>query len=139
MNCENCNRKLSEFADGRIGRIESRRIREHLLACRRCSDDLDEIKKLRILLRSVDTPEPSPAFWPETMSAVRQKAANRHRRFLPLRQPSLAWGASLCALIALVFFVQREIVHPPVPIAPKTTVRADELISLHTKVQSDMP
>ncbi len=136
MECERCNDHLSAYADDALSGRERRQVRSHLETCRRCREDLAEIRTLSALLRATPDPEPSPSFWAETYSTVRKRGAAPPRP-APLLHGGFGWGVALASVfVFLLMMPPRRINRAPIPPTP---VAPAELISLHARLRSDQP
>ena len=137
MECERCNENLSAYADGALSRLTARQVKGHVETCRRCREDLAEIRTLTALLRATGDPEPRPEFWARTYTTLRERAASRGRRAPVLPTLSFGWGVALAALLIIVLLVPpRQINRAQIP---PTSVSPAALVSLHARLRSDLP
>src|SRR5438132_101666 len=104
MECERCNDSLSAFADDALGRRENRAVRSHLAACRRCREDLAEIRSLKRLLRALPDVRPQPDYWARTYMRMCDHAARNPVRPV-VRYLSFGWGVAMAALFILALMM----------------------------------
>ncbi len=130
MECEYFNNQLSAYVDGLLNAKESSRVEMHVQHCHRCAKDLQELQKVKALLRTLPEPEADAFFWPSVYSRVRQhRVRNHYKPVAHLIAPHVAW--STLVAILLVGFVtltpsRINIANNPVP-----TLDPDTLITLH--------
>jgi anti-sigma factor RsiW len=82
---------LSAFLDGELAAEEERAVSAHLVACPKCSFDLEALRQARDLLRALPPVEPPPGF-PESLLVIVYR-----------RRGVLAWAASVLAAAAVMF------------------------------------
>ncbi len=140
MECERYNEKLSALCDGALSHADSERVRAHLDSCRRCTEDLAELKALKALLRGLPQPEPRTAFWADTHRKVRLHAASGARPARRLFAPRMhiGWGIAAAAIFVVgILAAPRRIDQTPLPREPAIHVAA--LVSLHANLRADRP
>jgi ferric-dicitrate binding protein FerR (iron transport regulator) len=98
-------RRLSAYCNGELSAEESRRVREHLLGCRRCRGEYDEIKLGVELARQLPLVSAPQSIWNEleTLLAAEEpaKALIRPQRFAP----ALSWSRIAVAVSLLLLVV----------------------------------
>jgi predicted anti-sigma-YlaC factor YlaD len=101
------NKKLSAYLHGELDQEESRRVAEHLMSCRRCRDEYDEIKfgaqLARRLSDDLARAQAPAALWAELEEMI-DGAGARRRRSRPARM-SLRIALAGAAMLALAFGV----------------------------------
>ena len=141
MNCESCNSRLSMYADGKLGSADARELDDHLTVCRRCREDLREIRVLRGLLGRLVEHEPRQGFWDDTLRNVRLRRRPRGIRW-SMRH---AYGAAATGVAALLIVLAVRPDHsgpistPMAAPAPAITIDAASLIWLHVRERGRSP
>ena len=110
-------KRLSAYLHGELRPVESRRVAEHLMTCRRCRDEYEEVKfGARLAARLSDDlarAQAPASLWAELEEMLDGAEAPR-RRPLPARTPlkiALAYAATL-ALAFRVFWFYPRAPHP---------------------------
>ena len=137
MDCERINELLSAYCDGALSLLRRRRVETHLRVCRRCREDVRELRAMRQLLRMLPQPEPSPAFWAGVQVSVRAIQRSAFKVIVRRTQPQLVWGLSF-ALVALAGLMlgPRKVDNGSMQMA---VIDPNELISLHAALRNDQP
>jgi ferric-dicitrate binding protein FerR (iron transport regulator) len=95
-------RRLSAYCNGELSAEETRRVREHLLGCRRCRSEYDEIRLGVELARQLPLVSAPESLWNEleTLLAAEEPASSpvRPRRLAP----ALSWGRIAVAAALLL-------------------------------------
>lgn len=99
--------RLSAYIDGELPPAETRRLEAHLATCAECRRELDQLRRLRTLLRALPTPRPPRSFaLPETGPVPVPAAVARRERQTRRRVPVLAraaqWAGGLVAAAGLL-------------------------------------
>ena len=101
MTCNNGNMRelLPDYAIKSLVTEEMERVRDHLLGCAECRDELTIIE----LFADDRVPEPPPGFWSSLPGRITRAAAKKRRRIfhmpIPVRIAGLAVAALLIAVI----------------------------------------
>ncbi|PYP87247.1 MAG: hypothetical protein DMF61_10950 [Blastocatellia bacterium AA13] len=107
MFTKHVSKELSAYCQGELGSDDSRRVAEHILGCRRCRKDLEEIK-LGIQFAERITHAPAPAsLWREIESlldqqSIPQRRLSRRRSWVSWRNAGLAAAAVIVTVIVVV-------------------------------------
>jgi hypothetical protein len=105
--CEYTRKRLERYLNGRLFKIQLRRIARHLSVCAICSSEFDAVRRIdetKRILRDVDSPDASPF----VRIASRAVPAVRRLLYRPL------WlSLILCSLVALYLYVLLPMVHDP--------------------------
>ena len=87
MRCRRTQRYLLALSEGELDPRRHGKVATHLAACPTCASVLRSLQQTLHLVRDMDVPEPSAAFWEEFGPALRQRirreatAAAERRRF----------------------------------------------------------
>jgi len=103
-------RRLGAYFDGALGDTEARAMAAHVAQCARCSQDIDQLRRLRPLLKEALPAPPLPdwtGFW---AGVVRGIEADRHASPAArpawrgwITQPRVVYGGALIlALVSLL-------------------------------------
>ncbi|MBD3246067.1 MAG: hypothetical protein GF333_03555 [Candidatus Omnitrophica bacterium] len=115
MDCEHIKELLSAYLDGELSVDQRQRVEEHLFACAGCRQELDELKSVSGLLRSMGD-DRAPADFRDRVRA-RMKDRSRLDRFLRslTRNPQvkIPVGLAVAGLIALAVVRQTDIISRP--------------------------
>ena len=115
MRCRRTQRYLLAFSEGELDPRRHGKVATHVAACPTCASALRSLQQTLHMVRDMDVPEPSAAFWEEFGSALHQRIRREatadvaRRRFsiqdiLVLPKPVLATVAvSLILVSALPF------------------------------------
>jgi hypothetical protein len=101
MTCNNGNMRelLPDYAIKSLVSEEMERVRDHLMGCAECRDELTIIE----LFADDRVPEPPPGFWSSLPGRITRAAAKKRRRIfhmpIPVRIAGLAVAALLIAVI----------------------------------------
>lgn len=101
MTCNNGNMRelLPDYAIKSLASEEMKRVRDHLMGCAECRDELTIIE----LFADDRVPEPPPGFWSSLPGRITRAAAKKRRRIfhmpIPVRIAGLAVAALLIAVI----------------------------------------
>lgn len=101
MTCNNGNMRelLPDYAIKSLVSEEMERVRDHLMGCAECRDELTIIE----LFTDDRVPEPTPGFWSSLPGRITRAAAKKRRRIfhmpIPVRIAGLAVAALLIAVI----------------------------------------
>ena len=95
---------LSAYCHSELPADRSRRVAEHVRECRRCADELDQIKlgiKLAEHIAEVEAPD---SLWQEVERSLRgeKRAGDRSRRFAPLPWKPMALVSATAAVVLTV-------------------------------------
>ncbi len=91
-------KQLSAFCNGELSDEESRRVREHLLACERCRHEHDEVKLGVELAQQLPLATAPAEMWVEIEELLDKQS---HRPVFQPKAPKLAWGFSWYRIAAL--------------------------------------
>lgn len=80
MKCKDFDELLHLYLDGELKEKESKKIEEHLLACQRCSEKLQELKSLEEKAKGIKIAEPSAIYWKTFTQEVRNKIILRKKK-----------------------------------------------------------
>jgi anti-sigma factor RsiW len=70
---------LIAYLDGELQSRERHRLEAHLRGCPRCQSELQQLRQVNLLLRSLPVPSRSEWYWPEATQQL-------HRKMQPLAQ-----------------------------------------------------
>jgi hypothetical protein len=125
MNCEEIGLQLSEFLDQTLDGEYLRNVREHLVDCRRCGEELAGLAECRRLVSGLPLVEPPVGLVTRIMADVRE-AAHRpgvlQRLFPPVRlkMPLQAAAVVLIGILSVYLYQKEDASNPPLaPIAPE--------------------
>ena len=97
--------RLSSLLDGELPVDQMAAAQRHLEGCETCAAELDEVERMRELLRGLDAPRPPEGFVPALV--------RRHRR-LTLFVVAVSVIAGVAAALVFTLSSPREDVTPPV-------------------------
>ena len=94
MNCEQIEKNLQAFGEGRLDAEDSRAVRVHLASCPACASRLSPVERMEILPALDDEIEPSEDFAARFHSRLqeRRNRATSVRQSIPLWKMVLVWG-----------------------------------------------
>jgi hypothetical protein len=125
MNCEEIGLQLSEFLDQTLDGEYLRNVREHLVDCRRCGEELAGLAECRRLVSGLPVVEPPAGLVTRIMADVRE-AAHRpgilQRLFPPVRlkMPLQAAALVLIGILSVYLYQKEDATNPPLaPITPE--------------------
>lgn len=75
MECRQARELLSPYLDGELMPPERGRLEEHLQSCPDCREELENLRRLAVGVRTLTIPELSPAFADRVMAALPQAPA----------------------------------------------------------------
>src|SRR4030095_11008957 len=119
------NKRLSAYLHGELRPEESRRVAEHLMSCRRCRDEYEEIKFGARLAAQLKEEKAPAALWEELAGGLGKldalvycprsgAGASRRRAFWSLPAFKLAAAAAMVLMIILsVFWYQMRMARRP--------------------------
>lgn len=81
MDCKQLQPCIDDFLDGILPAGEQRLAEQHLTGCADCRSQLNQIQELRLALRALPVPPPSPDFTKRVLGKARQ-ARRRHQQLL---------------------------------------------------------
>jgi len=113
------NKKLTAYLHGELRPEESRRVAEHMLACRRCRDDYEEVKFAARLVSQLAEEKAPAELWDGLEAALDRMAAPENRRpqrmgdlrksaFWTFPSFKLGFAAAVLLMIALAVFWQQS-------------------------------
>ena len=103
-------KKLSAYCHGELSTVESRRVAEHLMSCRRCRDEYDEIKFGARLASQLNEEKAPAALWNDLETALdkistppnwRQRTIGVSRGRALWTLPTFKLGAAAVILLAI--------------------------------------
>ncbi|MEW6243293.1 MAG: DUF4349 domain-containing protein [Bacillota bacterium] len=80
MNCSECMESLSPYIDGELTEAESERVDEHLSSCAKCRAELEALKEVVGLCRSMEDVEVPSGFRASLMAKVKAREASPWRK-----------------------------------------------------------
>ncbi|HEU4389024.1 MAG TPA: zf-HC2 domain-containing protein [Blastocatellia bacterium] len=101
---------LSAYCHGELSAERSRRVAEHVRDCRRCGEQLDQIKLGIKLAENIATVKAPDSIWPELEQLLHGRRAEaleegkRSRKFVPVKWKPLALVSAAAAVILTVVF-----------------------------------
>ena len=95
-------RRLSAYCNGELSAEESRRVREHLLRCRRCRDEYDEIKLGVELARQLPLVSAPQSIWNELERSLAAEVPAKSQARPWSFSPALSWGRIAVAVSLLL-------------------------------------
>lgn len=117
MNCKRVKKNLSEFLSDNIDKQVKRNIDEHIRQCESCKEELENVKRLDVLISQVKTPEQDKQFWEsypeeiiEKINMLPQKEIKRRkRRFeFPLLVRRPAYAVAFVVVLMIGFLSYQE-------------------------------
>jgi len=70
MNCDKIKPLLVGYLDGELDDEQIRRVEEHIAVCKECSAELDEMKRVRKILRKMSEPTMPDVFWQQYWNGI---------------------------------------------------------------------
>ena len=138
MECERNNQKLSELLDGQLSNHEKDRVLDHIKCCRRCAEDYQELKSVRLILRNLPADQANPVFWGGVYSRIHEISRQRQRKSIfPWAAPHLAWGTACAVLFIMLMSLAPSTLNQA--FMPTPTINPDALISLHASTRITQP
>lgn len=77
MNCEETRNYLLDYIDNELPLSLQQQIEEHLAECMHCRKEVDEYKKMGMLLQLRSVPDPGDAYWQQTEDKIMQQVRAR--------------------------------------------------------------
>ena len=95
MKCRNIQKKLSAYQDGELAAQEANEVRSHLLNCRLCRDQYEELQRTWENLGGLEEIRPDPWFCPQVLTRIKESPEETRPRTLQrmiqlLRIPAIA-------------------------------------------------
>lgn len=126
MGCRRIQHSLLAFSEGELDQKRREKVATHLAACPTCASALHSVQQTLHMVREMDVPEPSTAFWEEFGPALRQRIRReaaapverrrcRMRDVLALPRPVLATVAVSLILASSVPFLHWHWGQPAIP------------------------
>ncbi|MEN8263790.1 MAG: DUF2275 domain-containing protein [Nitrospirota bacterium] len=113
MECENIQKKFSDYLDGLLSVDERKHADEHLKSCAECSHALEELRKTVALTKGLEEVEPPPWLEQKVMAEVREGERRKEGLFQRLLFPvNSRFPIELIATLAIAvtaFFVFRSV------------------------------
>jgi anti-sigma factor RsiW len=115
MRCQQIQPHLLALIEGELKQRKHAKIARHVAACPACASAMRSLRRTLRVVRTIDVPEPSPAFWQEFGTALhqrirREEATHQGRRpwqlweLFRLSKPALAaLAVSLILVCSLPF------------------------------------
>lgn len=130
-------KKLSAYCNGELSAEESRRVREHLLACKRCRKEHDDVRLGVQLARQLPLVSAPGELWDEIETALNARLDERSRK--PMLQPrtarpvlALGWVRVAAFAAVLVVAVTIGVIwsskHGPRDLGPRAAWEVENLI-----------
>jgi hypothetical protein len=123
-------KQLSAYCNGELSTEQSRRVREHLLACKQCRKEHDEVKLGVLLAQQLPLVSAPGELWDEIEAALTARLNERSRR--PMFQPvaarpslSLSWFRVAAFAAVLLIAVAIGVIwssRPPAVVGPSWEV-----------------
>src|SRR5579862_8446561 len=103
MNCKNVQSMLSAYIDDELGGQEMLVVREHVVMCHACADELQAVEGVKRLLSNSPIPEPSAGFENRLVKSVlaATKTPAEQRRLSLLALTGIAAASMLATLLFL--------------------------------------
>jgi anti-sigma factor RsiW len=125
-------RRLGAYLDGALEEAPARALAAHLAACPRCRREVEELRRLRVLLRAA-APTPPPPDWTGFWAGVARgiEAGRRPaprpawRRWLGPRRVALSGALAAAALITLTLWQVFDSATPPEAAVVVRSARTD--------------
>jgi len=117
MNCKTVESRLSAYIDRELGGDELLQIRAHLSSCKSCREEAEGLKALKMLLGSVQCPDPSEDLAQRlTASVLRERFDSPRTNF---RASAFMFaGIAACSMLVTLLLVnvgaRHGISNPPV-------------------------
>jgi hypothetical protein len=117
--CAQYREAIQELVDGTLGPIREAELQQHLDECPACSALVDDLRRVRDLAGSLETPRPRDHVWLQIAGRLRQEG-RVHDRQEPVRssRTQYAWLAIAATLVlavgASIFLVFSRAGHVPV-------------------------
>jgi hypothetical protein len=77
LSCEKFDRLINLFLDGRLDQKQEEELKGHLSQCPRCAEKLAFLESVERKARGIEAKEPSPSYWDDFSTGVRDKIAAR--------------------------------------------------------------
>jgi len=117
MNCEEIRKELADFVSGETDAAMINEIKNHLDACRDCSRELRQTKRLSEVLRSWKGIDPSPLMYAKLKMRMSASGSSWRNYFsLSTFRKAAFKFAEIAAIVAVTLLVSRQLQQP----APKT-------------------
>jgi len=111
MNCRDIENNLPAYLENLLSQEEKRKVREHLISCRRCSKTLEDLNQVEALLQDLDEVAPPPWLKQKIMARVREEAPPEkgffRKLFSPLYFKIPLSTVALLLMSVLAFYVYR--------------------------------
>jgi len=111
MNCRDIENNLPAYLENLLSQEEKRKVREHLISCRRCSKTLEDLNQVEALLQDLDEVAPPPWLKQKIMARVREEAQPAkgffRKLFSPLYFKIPLSTVALLLISVLAFYVYR--------------------------------
>ena len=138
MRCQQVQPHLLALIEGDLKQRKRQKVARHVAACPACASAMHSLRRTLRVVQTIAVPEPSPAFWQEFGTALRQRirraeAAHqgRHRRHIRelfrLPKPALAAVAVSLILVCSLPFLGG---HPGQQRIPRMVVAGGDEASL---------
>jgi len=101
VNCKTIQANLSAYIDRELGHNEFYEVRAHLVSCRECQIEEQDLRCLKSLLSAIPSPDPSADFEDRLIGSIRQPNARSASR-LPFQLRAAAVFA--CVALLSAFF-----------------------------------
>jgi hypothetical protein len=110
MNCEEIRKELADFASGAADAAMINEIKNHLEACRDCSRELRQTKRLSEVLRSWKGIEPSPLMYDKLKTRMSASGSSWRKIFSlsTLRKAAFKF-AEVAAIVAVTLLVSHQL------------------------------
>ena len=73
VTCWLAKRVLVTYDEGELEPTKAHRLETHLRGCPRCQSELQQLRQVNLLLRSLPVPSRSERYWPQAMQQLRGK------------------------------------------------------------------
>ncbi len=91
--------RLSEWLDGRLDDAAAEAVARHLEDCARCRVEVEDLRAVRTLLRTAETPPARETFWAHVEGRIAdERAQMQRRRWFRLIIPSAVAALAAAAL-----------------------------------------
>lgn len=121
MDCQHIQELLSAYFDNELSSDVRSSVAQHVQACSRCSDELARFRKLSVIAKELETPNPPPQIWTNIeaeLDADAENASISHPVSPGTRVPK-RWRLGVLVAAALLLiatggvWIASQILHPP--------------------------
>lgn len=108
MNCEEIEKKLSDYIEGRLDPANAKTVQDHVFTCTRCQAEVQVLAHTRRVVSQLPLVEPLPGSSQRVMSRIREEDENTtlwRRLFWPLKLKIPIQAMTLILVAGLVMYL----------------------------------